>query len=690
MAPRLKLKLKLKTPPDNGFAPNKIRKTSPRAAPVKNSPKARASTASLSPTPDLDLPRWTAINDPRSSTDGEDGDSVMEDDDVSQANIQSPVDNLSSNADDDSNMSEAGESRSKVIAGVQKRKQAAPPEFSGAKQTSNEPAANNEAAESPVSEKPKLAQLFTPYEPHLFAPALDKFMGVIAVVGETNAFDAHTQQSARSCLGQTNPPLWEDRGSRFEFGQFQPTLHPWSAPNADGSQADQVLKLVIKLIDRRKPNEPKPVLFYPKTGIPKDWHNPVSNKALNDRRFQAIERICADLRWTQTERDFLAGLFQNTPDASILDITRQFNYEFKGVPWGPDGPVRTMFDIYELHPGRTIESVRFEYIRFKDEYDNGIAPTDPRVEASKGWFGKKAAALEEEWMKKYAQPEDEAVDVKTKGVKKATKATKTKAATSGALKPKKDAVNVLNKKEDSKAKVSKAPKKSTPKKSAPKKAVARKQAAIQKEMEAQEEDTAPKKSLKVILKVPSLGTLFPTTAAPATAAQEPVPPKTGRPSKIVALKVPSLKAAISTTSAASPQMKGTLAPGRRIYAGRMRTEAKNHSAQWYGEYYHGRKSERITTDDTNKRKREDDDDGSDSDNGQQRKIKTPKRTHEKSATMEHGSPMEPLSEDALNEELLAIAGWTYQEVSSQSSSSAASSPEPEAASEDESEEDEMF
>ncbi|USP81616.1 hypothetical protein yc1106_08890 [Curvularia clavata] len=187
------------------------------------------------------------------------------------------------------------------------------------------------------------------------------------------------QPSARESNGQTNPPLWEDRGYRYKRGsRFVKYFGPIAPGNVEELEAnlDQEDLLVVKMMDMRPKSKKDPtpkktptVYCYGKK--PKDWNNMQSIKALNDRRYQAIDRTTMDAPWTRIEREYLAALLREDPDASIWDLTEWHNERFMNK----DFTIETGFGFANLSTGRTVESVRYEYTTYKPLYDAGRAPT---------------------------------------------------------------------------------------------------------------------------------------------------------------------------------------------------------------------------------------------------------------------------------------------------------------------------
>ncbi|CBX94143.1 hypothetical protein IAQ61_004015 [Plenodomus lingam] len=225
------------------------------------------------------------------------------------------------------------------------------------------------------------------------------------------------QPSARTSNGATNPPMWEDLGARFQRGSRYIKYTSVTVPdNADDlpETIDQEELLQIRLIDMRPKStvdrNPRrvPMTYHygdgqkDETGEkgklgrkPKDWGNKQAIKCLNDRRTQAIGRITMDNAWTCQEREYLAELFEEFPNASIWEITARHNSRFLGEFMGGTGGLNYSY----LSSGRTVESVRNQYMTYKPAYDRGKAPTGIRPshnhsleakEAAQKWKGKVA------------------------------------------------------------------------------------------------------------------------------------------------------------------------------------------------------------------------------------------------------------------------------------------------------------
>jgi hypothetical protein len=144
----------------------------------------------------------------------------------------------------------------------------------------------------------------------------------------------------------------------------------------DAPDLDQQDNLVIPLIDMRPKSRtestPKrmPTFYVYENGIPKDWDNKQAIKALNDRRQQAIDRITRDPPWNDFEREYLVQILTDYPNASIKEIAERFNWRFKDQEY----PKMTAFAWDYVSRGRTLESVRYEYLSAKHKYDTGEIP----------------------------------------------------------------------------------------------------------------------------------------------------------------------------------------------------------------------------------------------------------------------------------------------------------------------------
>ena len=199
-------------------------------------------------------------------------------------------------------------------------------------------------------------------------PDCDPNWGIISIGDpvETNKDPKYIIFGAKEV--RTPFPLWEDRKERFKVGQFQQVKG--SDPPRYYNQEDN---MVIKLMDMRPDRKTglparKPVVWT--WGTPKNWDDPRTIKTLNDRRRDAIERISHQPPWTQKEREYIRDLLYKYPMISILELAMRFNHRFKG-----DYVDNISLDCDELHPGRTLEDIRAEYLTHKEDYDDLRVPT---------------------------------------------------------------------------------------------------------------------------------------------------------------------------------------------------------------------------------------------------------------------------------------------------------------------------
>jgi hypothetical protein len=209
-------------------------------------------------------------------------------------------------------------------------------------------------------------------------PKFNQAWGTTPMPGPDGPKSYPDQPPARTSNAQTIPPLWEDRKFRFQKGaRFVKTFRrgeqiPEDAP----ANLDQQDNLILRLIDMRpksrKDPTPRrmPTYYMYQNGQPKNWNNRQVVKALNDRRQQAIDRITMDPPWTDFEREYLADILIDYPNASIKEITERFNWRFKGQDFAK--PTAFVWDY--LSVGRTIESIRHEYLISKHKYDVGEVP----------------------------------------------------------------------------------------------------------------------------------------------------------------------------------------------------------------------------------------------------------------------------------------------------------------------------
>lgn len=278
-------------------------------------------------------------------------------------------------------------SSSKEAPSLSKKQKVDKPNTIGAAtQTSNK--------DSVKEKKTPIKDLFdTNWKPNL--PAKPKFnpaWGRKPMPGQDGPQPHPDQPSARTSNAQTNPPLWEDRGFRIKKGSRYVTSFRRGEKHPEGipTLLDQTQNLVVKLIDMRpkskKDSTPRrlPELYCYANGLPKDWDDRQAIKAINDRRQQAIDRITMDAPWSLFERKYLLSLLLEFPDASILELTERFNWRFNG-----DFANSTAFEWNYVSTGRTIESVRHEYLTYKHKYDQGILPQKKDLE-DKSWASKQA------------------------------------------------------------------------------------------------------------------------------------------------------------------------------------------------------------------------------------------------------------------------------------------------------------
>ncbi|KAH7396974.1 hypothetical protein DE146DRAFT_62001 [Phaeosphaeria sp. MPI-PUGE-AT-0046c] len=255
-----------------------------------------------------------------------------------------------------------------------------------------EPAATDAkttAKKTKVPKQPPVKDAFDPWTPTITHPPTNDFWGIKPVTGDPRP---HADQpSARDSDAATNPPLWEDRNYRFKRGsRYVKYLGPIKPEGADdGPDLDQENLLVMKLIDMRPKSKhdqsPRrtPTSYFFDAGKPKDWNNMQAIKALNDRRGQAIDRVTVDAPWSKIEREYLSQLLREHPEASIWELTERHNDRFMNKDFiGASG-----FTFTELSAGRTVESVRHEYMTYKPAYDGGEPPKGVRWRTDKSVTG---------------------------------------------------------------------------------------------------------------------------------------------------------------------------------------------------------------------------------------------------------------------------------------------------------------
>ena len=218
----------------------------------------------------------------------------------------------------------------------------------------------------------------------------------------------HFQQpAARTSDAAVIPPLWEDRKFRVKRGNRMVKYIGVIAPdNVDGltENLDQVDLLVLKLMDMRPKSKldptPKrePIIYKNQRGKPSNWNDKYAIKCINDRRDDAINRITLDAPWIKIEREYLASICRDFPNASIWEMTQHFNSHFMGQ----DFIVDTALSFMLLHPGRTIESIRSEYMTYKPRYVRGMIPTHIRYRLDRSLAGK---ALEAKVERAFGPPD---------------------------------------------------------------------------------------------------------------------------------------------------------------------------------------------------------------------------------------------------------------------------------------------
>ncbi|KAI4942789.1 hypothetical protein J4E91_009708 [Alternaria rosae] len=264
-------------------------------------------------------------------------------------------------------------------AKLKKSAKAATPKKPKKTVTPKKPAATKSKAKA---KKPPVGEGFDPYTHNIVIPPKSEwseFWGVKPVPGDPQP--SAKQPSARESMGQTEPPLWEIRGFRYKRGSRH-TKHNYQVEPDNVDQLpqdkDQEDLLAVPLMDMRLTDKndftsyKKDPVVYCYNNVPKDWNNKQTVKALNDRRYQAIDRITMDPPWSKIEREYLASLLRDNSDASIWNLTELHNDRFKGK----EHREATAFG--ELSSGRTVESTRYQYTSYKPCYDRGEAPPNVR------------------------------------------------------------------------------------------------------------------------------------------------------------------------------------------------------------------------------------------------------------------------------------------------------------------------
>jgi hypothetical protein len=308
-------------------------------------------------------------------------------------------------------------------------------------------------AKAVLTKPPPVRDCFVPFEtkPTLVVPAVSDFWGIKPVTGDQRPHS--NQPAARDSDGATNPAMWEDRKFRFKRGSRYVTyfgpVAPEGADAEDAEELDQEDLLLIPLMDMRPKSKhdqtPRrtPTYYCFDAGTPKDWNDKQAIKALNDRRGQAIDRNTLDAPWQAAEREYLAQLLREQPDASIWELAELHNDHFMGNEFVET----TGFSFAQRSSGRTVESVRHEYVTYKPNYDNGEAPTNVRNKVDKSADGKALAAAKEKTFgkpdTKLAKAFDDAAgggsddESGDEGEKKTSKPARKKAAPKTAAAPKK-------------------------------------------------------------------------------------------------------------------------------------------------------------------------------------------------------------------------------------------------------------
>lgn len=242
-----------------------------------------------------------------------------------------------------------------------------------------------------ASKRPPVKQAFTEWTPEIECPPKNPFWGIKPVTGD--ALPHPDQPSARDSNAATNPPMWENRKFRYKRGsryvKYFGRIEPEGAH--DGPDLDQEDLLILRLIDMRpkgkKDAAPRrlPLAYFYEHGKPNDWNDMQAIKALNDRRGQAITRITCDPPWSYIEREYLAELCSEFPDASIWELTIRHNDRFKDKDYTED---TAFIGSHQLSTGRTVESVRDQYMQYKPAYDRGEAPQGVRFRYDESLAGK--------------------------------------------------------------------------------------------------------------------------------------------------------------------------------------------------------------------------------------------------------------------------------------------------------------
>ncbi|KAJ4381483.1 hypothetical protein N0V86_002842 [Didymella sp. IMI 355093] len=176
------------------------------------------------------------------------------------------------------------------------------------------------------------------------------------------------QPSAKESDAKVMPPLWEDRKGDVRL----------QGPTRYIEDYDQAHHMYLRLMDQRcdsgsvKPRRRPIHYWYKAGGMLLEWDNPDALNDLNKGLKGAIRTNSHEPAWQPNERAALAGICIANRDASIWDIAIIFNDEIHSLAEG-----KTEEAGYPS--GRTIESVRHEYLCYKSLYESGNAPTKATV-----------------------------------------------------------------------------------------------------------------------------------------------------------------------------------------------------------------------------------------------------------------------------------------------------------------------
>jgi hypothetical protein len=229
------------------------------------------------------------------------------------------------------------------------------------------------------------------------------------------------QPSAKESGAEVVPPLWEDRKGDVRL----------QGPTRYIEDYDQAHHMYLRLMDQRcdsgsvKPRRRPIHYWYKAGGMLLDWGNSNALNDLNKGLKGAIRTNSHESAWQPDERAALARICVANGDASIWDIAVRFNDEIYPLAEG-----KTEEAGYPS--GRTIESVRHEYLCYKSLYENGNTPTkatvkDIRLEqlvktrAASAKEAKEAAKKAEKEAKKKAGKIAKAADPKAPKEKKSRK-----------------------------------------------------------------------------------------------------------------------------------------------------------------------------------------------------------------------------------------------------------------------------